>query len=616
MSLSSVISHFAIAESSANVRFIGTSDLHGFIKSYDYYLEAESEQYGLEGISAEIDFYRKGVPNSFLADVGDTLVGSPMGDYYAANFNVNQDNPSPVTCALNALNFDIVTLGNHEFDYGIPFLQSSYQTAQFPIVSTNVMKRGTDETLYAPFVILEKEITLENGATEMLKVGFISATPMQTMDLNRDHLEEFVEFKDPLESIQKAIKNIKAQDVDLIVLLSHSGQSSADINYSVGMENATNHYANENEIDVILMGHTHKIFSTGQDNSSFSNIPTAQPGKWGEAIAIVDLKIQKKNQKWEVISSNGYTVPQNEREESDELQRLTDACTQQIDAKITQDLNQVVTNTTKPFTNHFNLLGNDPIYTLMNESQLSFLKSQTQIDNNVKLLSSAAPAVSFHDPSYFIDIPKGPVTHRQILPAIYPATLAALEMSGAEIKEWLEITASIYAQQKNDGDNSLLVKNAMTFLYYPISGISYEINLDKKPLYNQFGNALAGLGHEGDGRIESLEYQGLPIDPEDKFILIASSYAPYFAREMKKGRDFINIGAPNNKDVFLQYLAKEQSLDINVQPNWQLKSQINNPIQLQLPTTYRYLPNEVSQLYEIVPTPSQIEGSLIEIYFK
>lgn len=191
-----------ISASDNLIRLISTSDLHGFIKSYDYYQDEINNRYGLEGLLGEIIFLRENAPNHLLIDTGDTLVGSPLGDYSAETFlSLNEDDQqvyqSPIICALNALEYDIATLGNHEFDYGMPFLEQSYQNANFPIVTSNIIK-SSGKTLYDPYVILERNIEVEAGVIRPIKIGFISNTPPQTMDLNRHKIEGAVYFDDQL----------------------------------------------------------------------------------------------------------------------------------------------------------------------------------------------------------------------------------------------------------------------------------------------------------------------------------------------------------------------------------------------------------------------------------
>jgi 2',3'-cyclic-nucleotide 2'-phosphodiesterase/3'-nucleotidase len=73
-----------------------------------------------------------------LLDNGDFLQGNPMGDYIAYERGMSEGDMHPVIAAMNTLGFDASTLGNHEFNYGLPFLMKSVAGAAFPVVCANV----------------------------------------------------------------------------------------------------------------------------------------------------------------------------------------------------------------------------------------------------------------------------------------------------------------------------------------------------------------------------------------------------------------------------------------------------------------------------------------------
>lgn len=592
------------------IRLISTSDLHGFIKSYDYYQDQENPQYGLEGLLEEIAMLKESTPHYFLVDVGDTLVGSPLGDFSAETFltlpeKAQKEYQSPIICALNALDYDVATLGNHEFDYGMPFLEQSYQQANFPIVTSNIIT-ASGETLYEPYVILEKMIEVEKGVMKPIKIGFVSNTPPQTMDLNRHKIAGKVTFEDQLQQIRKTAAAARDAGADLIVALSHSGLSNKEI-YEEGMENIVDFLVLEKDIDAVLYGHTHQLYSENV-KGDLKSVPIAQPGKWGEALAVIDLKVSYLDGAWRLEESDSYTVSRTKKEIPSSVKQFLEPCFLPVEEALQQSLNSEIASTNRVLNNTFNLLGNDGIYTLLNRSQLAYL--QAEIGEDIPLLSAVAPGTSILDPQYFIDIEPGIISKKMIIPAVYPATLSALKMTGDEIKTWLEISASLYNTQdgleRSEGDleritsgNDLLISNALTYLFYPIFGVEYEIDLTEPSIYNQFGEKIG----DGKGRIKALTYQGAPIADTDEFILIASSYAPYFANEMKKNRTFVEIGSPNNKAILLAYLEKNPILDLEVFPHWKLTAPKGIRTQLKLPHYEGKLP-KAPDAYAVEYDPS------------
>src|SRR5690606_33840753 len=93
---------------------------------------------------------------------------------------LNQGDIHPAIAALNTLGYDAATLGNHEFNYGLDFLDRALEGAEFPFVSANLV-RGTelgedptsDETYTEPYRIFEKELTDGSGATHTIRIGVI-----------------------------------------------------------------------------------------------------------------------------------------------------------------------------------------------------------------------------------------------------------------------------------------------------------------------------------------------------------------------------------------------------------------------------------------------------------
>ena len=142
----------------AHLRIMETTDLHVHVYPYDYYADKAVDTVGLARTAALIEGVRAEATNALLLDNGDFLQGNPMGDWVAYERGMAEGQIHPVIAAMNALGFDASTLGNHEFNYGLPFLMTSVAGADFPIVSANVSTAmgdtpTDDETLVPPYVI-------------------------------------------------------------------------------------------------------------------------------------------------------------------------------------------------------------------------------------------------------------------------------------------------------------------------------------------------------------------------------------------------------------------------------------------------------------------------------
>ncbi|MGF1681833.1 bifunctional 2',3'-cyclic-nucleotide 2'-phosphodiesterase/3'-nucleotidase [Photobacterium minamisatsumaniensis] len=551
------------------LRFIGTSDLHSYISQFDYYNNQNSQNYGLVGLVAEIEHYRNEVKNSFLADTGDLLVGNPLGDYLARVSPESYARQSPIICAMNALDFDVAVPGNHDFDYGLDYLQLSYSSGNFPYFASNVYREDGEQPYFDPYLIVPRKVMSEQGTEHTLNIGYIGLVPPQTMQLNRQHLEGKITIADQLADAEKWADEAKKAGADIVVALAHSGLNDDD--YTEGMEDVVWHLAGVDNVDAILFGHSHNTYPNERyadlkdvdiEQGLIQGKPAAQPGKWGDHIGVVDVTMTKNNDQWEMTNGKAFVVSANEIEETAEQKAPLEACIAKQHNEVIEDFGKTIGQVNTSLSNDFNLLGNDTVYQVVSESQKRYLAPY--IKSTDKVISATAPAIHRNDPAYFLDIEKGDINKRDIASLVYSSTLAALEVTGAEVKEWLEMSASMYAEPTDEG-NEIVKPNSLTFLYYVIDGIDYDINITKPSTYNQFGNKIA----DGNGRVENITYQGKPVAADDTFVIIASSYAPFFAREMKRGRDFIDIDSPNSRDVLQTYLSQPEQ-DINVSDNWRL----------------------------------------------
>src|SRR5690606_27059030 len=139
------------------------------------------------------------------------------------------------------LGYDGATVGNHEFNYGLPFL--SQVTAQpfrvdgvsrldcrgpaFPLVLANVTATRDGSPLYPPHAVLERELryTAADGRERMapIRIGIIGFTPPPILVWDRRHLEGRVQTEGVVEAARRHLPALREQGVDLVVAISHGG---------------------------------------------------------------------------------------------------------------------------------------------------------------------------------------------------------------------------------------------------------------------------------------------------------------------------------------------------------------------------------------------------------
>jgi 2',3'-cyclic-nucleotide 2'-phosphodiesterase/3'-nucleotidase len=166
---------------------MGTTDVHGRLVPWDYYT-GQPEERGLAKVATLIDSIRAANERVALVDSGDLLQGNPLDYYFGV---VEPTEVHPVVYAMNHLEYDGSTVGNHEFNYGIEALNRALEDAGFPFVAANVFVAGTDTTRWPPYTVVNKDGVL---------VGILGLTTPGSTIWDRRHVEGELEFRDIVES--------------------------------------------------------------------------------------------------------------------------------------------------------------------------------------------------------------------------------------------------------------------------------------------------------------------------------------------------------------------------------------------------------------------------------
>ena len=169
------------------LRLLETSDLHMFVLDWDYYHARPDPTVGLSKIASLVADARAQAQNALLFDNGDLLQGSPLGDYVARRGGL-ASGAHPVFRAMNHMRYDAATPGNHEFNFGLDFLERSLAGAAFPYIGANI-ERADGAAFLPPFRILTRRLTDDGGVSRELRIGVLGLAPPQIMIWDRVHLE-------------------------------------------------------------------------------------------------------------------------------------------------------------------------------------------------------------------------------------------------------------------------------------------------------------------------------------------------------------------------------------------------------------------------------------------
>lgn len=564
------------------LRLLETSDLHMFVFDYDYYRDKSDPTVGLAKVATLIGAARAEAPNSLLFDNGDIIQGNPLGDYVARPGYLANGDIHPMFAAMNQLGYDGATLGNHEFNYGLPFLDRALKGADFPFVCANLAH--TDGRSYLPpTMVLTRELTATDGAKHTLRIGVIGFLPPQIMVWDRTNLEGRVTTTDIVDAARAHIPALRAQ-CDVLVALCHSGIDTGP--RSTGFENAAYHLAAVPGIDAIFTGHSHRVFPgpdyagrAGVDaqRGTLAGIPAVMPGFWGSHLGIIDLDLVQDGAGWRTAAFKVEARPIYRRDGASVISlaepdpAITRAALPAHRATIDW-VRQPVGQVAFPLNSYFAMLGSEASVGLVNAAQTWYARALLKGTEHeqLPLLSSAAPfKAGGTGPDSFVDIAPGPVALRDVADLyVFANTLVAVRITGAAIAEWLERSCGAFnpIDAVRSGAQDLLNRSFPTFNFDVISGITYEIDLTQPNRYDAAGKRVRPDAH----RIVNLRFDSQPIDPAREFIVVTNNY-----RSDGGGRfpgldgSTAILRAPDlNRDAIVKYIEAQGNLTTPPPPTW------------------------------------------------
>jgi 2',3'-cyclic-nucleotide 2'-phosphodiesterase/3'-nucleotidase len=569
------------------LRILETTDLHVNVFPYDYYRDAPDETVGLARTASLVKAARGEARNSLLFDNGDLIQGSPLGDFVAYRQGMKPGDVHPMVAAMNELNYDGGTLGNHEFNYGLEFLQNAMGAAKFPLVCANVVK-ANGETLMKPWVVLDREFTDEAGAKQKLKVGVIGFVPPQIVQWDKAHLDGRATTTDIVDAAGKHVPDLKKAGADIVVALCHSGIAGGE--RKGGEENAALHLAKVDGIDVILTGHQHFVFPGGKEFANIPGVdvqkgalhgkPAVMAGFWGSHLGLVDLELTKEGDAWKVANFRTEARPIYERVERKVVAKVGSDAAVAAAAQAGHDatlkyVREPVGTTAVPIHSYYSLVADDASVKLVAEAQAWYVADllKTTPYKDLPLLSAAAPfkAGGRGGPNYFTEIKPGPLAIKDMADIyIYPNTIRAVKVTGAQVREWLERSAGIYNQidPAKGGEQELVNAKFPAYNFDVIAGVQYKIDPTQASRYDDNGKVV----NPDARRIKDLTYNGKPVTDDQVFIVATNNYRAGGGGNFP-GNDgsTIVLDAPDlTRDAIMRFIVERKEVAPKADGSWSL----------------------------------------------
>lgn len=569
------------AEAASNdvvkLRILETTDIHTNLLNYDYFKDAPTEAFGLSKTATLIKAARAEEPNTLLFDNGDLIQGSPLGDYVQGVQKLADGVEHPAVKLLNLLKYDGATVGNHEFNYGLDFLDEVLDDAKYPVVNANVYHDDkdndptNDKNYFTPYKILNQEVTDTDGEKHTIKVGVIGFVPPQIMTWDKANLEGKVIAKEIVKTAEEFIPKMKADGADVIVVLSHSGIGTSSENASINLTKIPG-------IDAVLTGHSHNKFPMAGDKPNYSGegidnakgtingIPVTMPGSWGDNLGVIDLELSKTDGKWNVTNSKA------------ELRSIEKAASdKEVEAAIKAEhegtieyVRKPVGETTAPINSYFALIKDDPSVQIVTNAQKWYVEKTLKGTKyeNLPVLSAGAPfkAGGRGGADYYTDMDKGTIAIKNVADLyLYPNTVFAVKVTGSDIKEWLEWSAAQFNQvdPKSSGVQELVNNAFPTYNFDIIDGVTYEIDVTEPAKYDRDQN----LVNADANRIKNLRFDGKPINPNAEFIVSTNNYRANGIK-VAANKEIALASPDENRQVIIDYIKETKVINPSADNNW------------------------------------------------
>lgn len=447
---------------------LATSDTHGFIPPTNFVDIADDKPYGLEKAAAVIKKYKQDHPDEITLTIenGDFLEGSPLAYFTATKANAKQR--QAYTECYNAVDYDIGTIGNHEFDYGLDYLHYCINQSDRKFLCANVVDSQGVPLLGKPYTIINKA---------GLKIGILGLTTTSARkwkninQLNDFHLESAV-------AVAKKYVPFLQKYADVVVVAYHGGferdLSGTWTDITPGENEGYALLEQVPGIDALISGHQHRKLA----NHLFG-VPLVQPGHRGEFVGKITLDIDDKTKRVFTGTPN-----------------LMSCAPATADSQIVATLAPLEKPLEKWLDQPLSHIKGDLTFANAAQARLE----ETAFTEFIQTVQMATMGTDISATALYNNEAHGfenPITMRNIITNyVYPNTLAVVRITGADLRAALEVSARYFAI--NEKTNDIVVNPRFLFPkhrfynYDMYEGIDYELNIA-----NPIGQRVTKLKYHG-----------------------------------------------------------------------------------------------------------------------
>lgn len=544
-----------------NVKIIETSDVHGAVFPYDLVNNRPSNS-SLAQVMTYLNEQRADTNQIvFLLDNGDILQGDPVVYYY--NFE-KTDTIHLYADVMNYMKYDAATIGNHDIETGHDVYDKFNKEINFPWLAANAINTETNQPYFKPYT------TIERGGVKIAVLGLITPAIPKWLP---EKIWEGMQFDDMIETAEKWVKKIReTEQPDLLIGLFHAG-----VNYNYSGEDSTT-YKNENAskliaekvagFDVIFVGHDHEgwNFKTRNPNGKEVLVLGTQAGARTLAVANIKLNFDKFCGFFASEQMSGEIVEVKNFKPDDEFMKRFSPAFEAVKNYVSRPIGQF----TKSISSRDALFGPSEFVDLINTVQLELTNAD---------ISFTAP-LSFNS-----TIKEGEIFVKDMFNLYrYENLLYTIEMSGQEIKDYLEFSYGNWFNQMKDENDHLL-----RFRLDDNGNIVYSQRSNSPEFYERFYNfdAAAGIDYVVDvtkpigERVNILKLSdGREFNMNSKYKVALNSYrgnggGDHLTEGAKIPKDELNrrVISSTEKDLryyMMKWIENKKSVEPKLLGNWKI----------------------------------------------
>lgn len=492
-----------VAYAQSSVTILHTNDFHSKVEpisKYDSPCSAEDNEAGecfggYARLVTAVEEARSRNPDALLVDGGDQFQGSLFYTYYKGKVAAE---------IMNRLQYDAMTVGNHEFDDGPEVLRGFMDAVDFPVLMSNA------DVSQEPALAnkLMKSTILEKAGE---KYGLIGLTPEDTDELASPG--ENITFSDPVAAVQAEVDSLTAEGIDRIIVLSHSG-------YSIDQRVA----AETTGVDVIVGGHSNTLLSNTDENAAgpyptmVGNTAIVQAYAYGKYVGELTVSF---NDAGEVVEAAGNPVLVNaDIAENAEIVARVGELAKPLDSI----RNEVVAESAAAIE------GNRDVCRVQ-ECEMGNLVADAMLD---RVRDQGVSIAIMNSGGLRASIDAGEVTMGEVLTVLpFQNTLATFDISGADVIAALENGVSQVEEVKGR--------------FPQVAGLKFKWDASIAPNEGRIVEVMV----ESDG-------EWVAIDPEATYGVVSNNYVrsggdgySMFAERAENAYDF----GPNMENVLAEYMA-------------------------------------------------------------